>query len=196
MIKNWSSFASILALITVCAGGCGFVEYPEEYAAPEFEVYRLTTDAYPDWWKCSYEAYGNICEATITRSENGEYVAEIAISNDRHHEYGYNNLSPELVSELEDQEPNLFDLAILPPRILTEQEVAQLQTLFGDLHINRLRSPFQIVCCLGLRLTRVHHWDDVVLSDHARRGAIIDYRDSGAIVTFLGELVQDEQSSP
>lgn len=186
------------ALLLSCAGpfysGCGFATYPESFAAPEFEVYRLTTDAFPEWWRCSFEPSGTVCEATVTRSTNGEYVLELAVSSNT--QFIYPELSPEIVAELTAQESALFDLTLLPPTTLTVQEVDQLKALFGDLHINRHPSPFTLVCCLGLRLLTIHRWDDVQLGTHTRPGVIIDYEDSEAIVRFLSGFVPADLSAP
>lgn len=180
------------ALLLSCTGlfrsGCGIVAYPDSYAAPEFEVYQLTTAVFPEWWKCSFEPPGTICEATIIRNDNGEYVAELAVSSNNQFTYDDKSeeLSPDVLAELAEQEIELIDL---PPRLLTEQEVARMKALFSDLHINRHPSPFALVCCLGGRFLRVHRWDNIELGTHTYNGVMIDYLDSDAIVAFLGEFV-------
>lgn len=185
-------------LLLLCAGpylsGCGFATYPDSFAAPEFEVYRLTTDAFPDWWRCSFERSGTVCEATVTRSNNGEYVLELAVSSNT--QFSYAELSPEIVAELAAQESALFDLPLLPPRTLTVQEVDQLKALFGDLHINRHPSPFTLVGYRGLRLLRVHRWDDVQLGTHTRDGTMVDLADSDAIIGSLSGFVPADMLAP
>lgn len=182
MIMNRWRFSVVLLLSwsSLYGCGCGIAVYPESYAAPDFDEYRLTTDAFPEYWKCSFERSGTICEATITRNDNGEYIAELAVSSND--QFGFADIPPGV---LNDQ----FDLTYLPPRVLTEQEVDRMKALFSDLHINRHPSPFSIVCCFGVRMLRVHRWDDVQLATHTRDSARIDVADSVAIVGFLRELL-------
>ncbi len=185
MIIDRKRFGVVMLLSSTsllgCGGGFGSIAvYPEAYAVPEFEEYRLTTDAFPTYWKCSLESSGTICEATITRNDNGAYVAELAVSSND--QFSYGEKPPGILD-------HQFDLIYLPPRILTEQEADRMDALFSDLHINRNPLPYSHVCCLGLRLQRVHRWDDVQLGTHTRDGAMIDFSDSSDIVGFLYELM-------
>jgi len=178
----------------MCGTGCGIVTYPDSFAAPDFEVYRLTTDAFPEWWRCSYERRGTICEASITKQVNGDYLLEIAVSGND--EFGYNELSAEIVAELLEQQGDRFDLIPMPPRILTAQEVDRMKNLFAELHINRDPPPFTLVCCRGIRLLQIHEWDDVRLGTHTYATSLIDYMDSAAIYGFLREFLPSEYSQP
>ncbi len=191
MTRNrWRFDATLLLSCTgLFRSGCGIVDYPEFFAAPEFEEYRLTTETFPDWWKCSYEPFGTICEATVTRNDNADYVVQLVVSSNNQHSYEeLSELSPGDRNELV-QESASLELTHLPPRVLTEQEADRMKALFSNLHINRHPSPFTLVCCLGGRLLRVHRWDDVQLGTHTHDGAMIDFLDSDAIVAFFGEFV-------
>jgi hypothetical protein len=186
----WSMI--LLSSASVCIAGCGIIEYPEAYSAPDFEVYRLTRDAVPDWWECAFERRGTVCEATITRTGDDHYVLELGVSsNDM---FTWSEVSQEDIEELTDEERETLELTRLPTRALTDEEVVRMKVLFADLHVNRHPFPFNIVCCLGLRLEELHRWDDVELGTHTYDGVMIDFRDSGAIVSFLGEFVPDELS--
>lgn len=178
--------------IRFCLMGCAFLKnfgcanaiYPETIDASSFDEfeYRVQLDppcldspsAYPELGI----SYGPVCEAQITRDEDGVYMVRLGVRTDFQ----------------QDSSP------YLPTRKMNESEMNAMLTLFADLSINRHPQPFCYHPALrGLNSGAevILRWDETELVINDCDRARIDFRDGRQIGNFLDSLVPMEaEQSP
>ena len=133
---------ALLSCVSLLLNGC-FAFYPEIYDGSGFEEFQYRFETDPPCTEYPFDFDGTVvCEATITRVGNGEYVAVVS------------GVHPGSQS----------DSPFLAQRAMTESEIERMFIIFGGLEINRHPWPFctlfSFVPFLGEQIFR---WDDLEL---------------------------------
>ena len=160
--------------------GCFYAYYPDTYDASDFEEFDYRVESDPPCLEspCTSQEYPDIhyspvCEATITRQANGDYVFAVLEL-----KTGYD-----------------CDVSYVPERVMTESEVERMLAWFGELHINLHPRPFCTIPMAGGGSGErsggdvFFRWDDLELVTGDCDRARLDWGQAGGIQLFLKSLV-------
>ncbi|MBU0719703.1 MAG: hypothetical protein KJ749_15775 [Planctomycetes bacterium] len=121
-----------------------------------------------------YRIYPQVCEATITRQADGEYIVVLEGRTD------------------DQSEPYREE------RTMTESEVEGMLELFGELRINLHPQPFCAFPVLGdfppESLELVYRWNDFELVSYDCDRARLDWLQAGDIYGFLISLLPEDET--
>lgn len=161
----------LLSCASLSTAGCYFSVYPETYDASDFKEYQFHKESDPPCLERPPSILSWVCESTITRQANGEYVVMMAIRP------GERYPAPETVH-----------------RTMTDSEVEYLLAIFAQLRINRNPRPNCNFRLPGFPPSGeiFHRWDDLELllwdCDRPR----LDPEQGGEISTFLRSLATEQ----
>ena len=184
MAEHRGRIGSVLLLVcmNLCIPGCFYAYYPDTYDASDFEEfhYQLETDP-----PCLEPRSGSeegltflarrLCEATITREADGEYIVILEGRTD------------------DQSEPYREE------RAMTESEVGDMLWWFAKLNINLHPQPFCVPLTMGMDyppgFEAVYRWDDFELVSYDCDRARLELERAWGIERFLGTLLPEDETA-
>ena len=70
----------LLSGVILATSGCYFSVYPETYDASDFKEYQFRKESDPPCLERPPSILSWVCDSTITRQANGDYVVVMAVS--------------------------------------------------------------------------------------------------------------------